>query len=359
MKKASRAVTGIATIAATGIIITAFPGCGKANGEASAVQKDAAKAVNNKDAALTCNGDSIAFAELDTLANAQIKAYIEKGMGMEDDAKEEALNNLRRSFANMFLQKILLTQEAKRRGIEVTDADIQAELAKIEDMAKSQGKTLDQLIEESPMPKEFLMNNIRDGVHAQKLFAKIKDEFKVAAEDVAAAKAKIVTAAAALEKITGIKKQLADGADFAELARLHSTCPSGKRDGGTLGTFGKGMMVKPFEDAAFGLEVGVVSDVVTTQFGLHLVKVTAKDEEAGTVTASHILISVDPEQTEEEIIEKLREPQVQQAVMELFTRLQNEAKIECNLPGVVFKPGAGLVSAEEAQHEHGENCDHE
>jgi len=358
MKKASRAVTGIATIAATGIIITAFPGCGKANGEEQAVQKEAAKAVETKDAALTCNGDSIAFAELDALANAQIKAYTDRGMGTEEKEREATLNMFRRNFANMFLQKILLTQEARRRGIEVTDADVKAELAKLEDMAKSQGKTLDQLIEESPMPREFLMNNIRDGIYAQKLFAKIKDDFKVAPADVAAEKARLVTTPeAALEKIHGIKKQLADGADFAALARLHSTCPSGKRDGGALGTFGRGMMVKPFDDAAFSLEVGVVSDVVTTDFGLHLVKVTAKDDDAGTVTASHILIGVDPEQTDEEIVDKLREPQVQQAVMDLFNRLQNEAKIVCNLPGVVFKPGAGLVSEEEAQH--GEDCDHE
>ena len=68
-------------------------------------------------------------------------------------------------------------------------------------------------------------------------------------------------------------KKLHDGATFEELAMKFSKCPSGKR-GGALGEFGKGMMVKPFEDAAFGLEVGKVSGVVPTQFGHHLIKRT-------------------------------------------------------------------------------------
>lgn len=73
--------------------------------------------------------------------------------------------------------------------------------------------------------------------------------------------------------IKDLKGQLDDGADFAELAGEHSDCPSGS-DGGSLGSFGKGQMVKEFQDAAFGLEDGGVSDVVETDFGYHLIKRT-------------------------------------------------------------------------------------
>ena len=66
-------------------------------------------------------------------------------------------------------------------------------------------------------------------------------------------------------------KKLNDGVTFEELAKDYSKCPSGK-SGGNLGDFGKGMMVKPFEDAAFELKVGQVSDPVKTQFGHHLIK---------------------------------------------------------------------------------------
>jgi peptidyl-prolyl cis-trans isomerase C len=66
-------------------------------------------------------------------------------------------------------------------------------------------------------------------------------------------------------------KRIAAGESFETLARQHSQCPSGKQ-GGMLGTFGRGQMVKPFEDAAFALEPGQISGPVRTQFGFHLIK---------------------------------------------------------------------------------------
>jgi parvulin-like peptidyl-prolyl isomerase len=71
-----------------------------------------------------------------------------------------------------------------------------------------------------------------------------------------------------------LKEQIDGGANFALLAAANSQCPS-KANGGALGTFGPGMMVKPFEDAAFALEVGKVSGPVQTQFGYHLIHRTA------------------------------------------------------------------------------------
>lgn len=69
--------------------------------------------------------------------------------------------------------------------------------------------------------------------------------------------------------------KLDDGADFADLAKEFSTGPSGP-NGGDLGWFGPGMMVKPFEDAVVGLEPGAVSAPVETQFGWHVVKLNDK-----------------------------------------------------------------------------------
>ncbi|MCA9612585.1 MAG: peptidyl-prolyl cis-trans isomerase [Sandaracinus sp.] len=78
----------------------------------------------------------------------------------------------------------------------------------------------------------------------------------------------------AQREIAEIEGKLTSGGDFAALARTHSDCPSGA-SGGDLGSFGRGQMVKAFEDAAFGLEVGATSGVIETPFGYHLIRRTA------------------------------------------------------------------------------------
>ena len=77
-----------------------------------------------------------------------------------------------------------------------------------------------------------------------------------------------------LSEAIQLQTQLTEGVAFTDLAKQYSTCPSGA-NGGALGTFGPGQMVKPFEDATFALEVGKVSDPVETQFGFHLIQRTA------------------------------------------------------------------------------------
>jgi parvulin-like peptidyl-prolyl isomerase len=72
-----------------------------------------------------------------------------------------------------------------------------------------------------------------------------------------------------------LKSQINSFSDFKYYARIYSTCPSG-RNGGSLGCFGRGQMVKPFENAAFNGNVGEVSDPIKTQFGYHLLWVTQK-----------------------------------------------------------------------------------
>ncbi|MCY9786046.1 peptidylprolyl isomerase [Nocardiopsis sp. EMB25] len=83
----------------------------------------------------------------------------------------------------------------------------------------------------------------------------------------------VSTEAEALE----LKGQIENGADFAEVARQRSSCPS-SRDGGNLGSFGPGQMVPEFDKVVFSAPVGVLQGPVKTQFGMHLLEVTSRQD---------------------------------------------------------------------------------
>ncbi len=77
------------------------------------------------------------------------------------------------------------------------------------------------------------------------------------------------------EECNKLKEKIAGGADFAEIAREHSKCPSGA-EGGSLGEFGPGQMVKEFDEVVFSAELNKVQGPVKTQFGYHLLEVTSR-----------------------------------------------------------------------------------
>lgn len=78
-------------------------------------------------------------------------------------------------------------------------------------------------------------------------------------------------------KCNELKTAIENGADFAQVARENSSCPS-SRDGGNLGSFGRGQMVREFDEVVFSAPVNVVQGPVKTQFGYHLLEVTSRKD---------------------------------------------------------------------------------
>jgi peptidyl-prolyl cis-trans isomerase C len=121
----------------------------------------------------------------------------------------------------------------------------------------------------------------------------------------------------AKEKAEALLKKVKAGEDFAALAKKESTCPSSAQ-GGDLGFFSKGQMVAPFEKAAFALKPGEISDVVETQFGYHIIKVTEhKDGE----TAKF-------DDTKDKLKEYLKGQKTQKAVTDYIAALKTKANVE-------------------------------
>ena len=124
-----------------------------------------------------------------------------------------------------------------------------------------------------------------------------------------------------LKAIQKLREQLitAKGVGFDKLAKEHSDCPSSAR-GGDLGSFGRGQMVPAFEKAAFTQKIGDVGEVVETQFGYHLIKVTKKS------TAGQRKF----EDVKEEISRQLDAPKRQKTMQEYIASLESKAKITRN-----------------------------
>jgi peptidyl-prolyl cis-trans isomerase C len=121
----------------------------------------------------------------------------------------------------------------------------------------------------------------------------------------------------AKEKAAALLKQIKAGKDFAELAKTNSDCPS-KEQGGDLNFFGKGQMVPAFETAAFALKPGEVSDIVETQFGYHIIKVTER-KEAGEAKFDEV---------KPRILDYLKNEKTQKAINDYIAQLKEKAKIE-------------------------------
>jgi peptidyl-prolyl cis-trans isomerase C len=121
----------------------------------------------------------------------------------------------------------------------------------------------------------------------------------------------------AKEKAEALLKRVKGGEDFAAVAKAESGCPSGK-NGGDLGEFGRGQMVKPFEDTAFSLKPGELSDVVETQFGYHIIKVVDKKP---AVTTNYDDVKL-------KIVDYLKGLKVQKGINEYLKGLQAKAKID-------------------------------
>ncbi len=207
------------------------------------------------------------------------------------------------------LQRHLIAQELKRRGVVLSQMDIddQTEIAlerilrqnnlteeQAEHILKQQGRSLESFKQELrqavalDMQKERLRDLVvgpieptdhelsayledhreeydtPEQVHARHILIRVPEN---------ASEAEI---AQAKKQIEDIKQELENGADFSELAKKYSQDPGSAQNGGDLGFFSRGQMVQEFEEAAFALEPGQVSDPVRTQFGFHLIKVEEK-----------------------------------------------------------------------------------
>ncbi len=262
-----------------------------------AQEEESQKQEAEKDVVISVDGKVLKKAELAANVKNKMKPY--KDMIPADKIKELE-QGVRKQLLEEFVVKTVLLKEADRKKITATQKDIEM----FYDEIKSQlppDKELSAFLKENNVTRDDIVLGIKIrklvekemGAKAAPTEKEIKNFYKENADKFKTSETVHVrhilvtldpkddekTKAEKREKIENLRKKILEGADFAEVARESSECPS-KENGGDLGEIKKDQTVKPFEDAAFGQQVNVVGPVVTTEFGYHVIEVLGKTPES-------------------------------------------------------------------------------
>ena len=275
------------------------------------------------------SGEAVQF-ELDRL----VRFYMSHGMTM-DEVKQN-LPKLEEKALDQAVGAKLLLDRAQELDIPLMAADIDAEVSKVVTQVggpENYKKALDaQGITEFAFRKELekgakvnkLVEQACSGVadptddEVAKFYEAHKAEFVVPPQVLCQHILVKGSDDAALDKIKAIRERIVSGkSDFAAEAKEHSDCPSGQ-EGGSLGWFGRGMMVPEFDKVAFEMKKGEVSGVVSTQFGYHIIY--KADEKGG---GEQTLVDV-----HDQIKDLLRHEARGRAMDAFVAELKANAKIE-------------------------------
>jgi hypothetical protein len=288
------------------------------------------------------NGTPLTWAAMEKRAMGFLKDDVEVNhLVIPTNRMEEAKEHFRHRSIKAFVFKTVMMEEAVNQKIAVVDADRQAGLRSLAESMKSRNWTTNDFFLKGPMGEEMMRHEFEDGLVIDKLLKQnVREKLKVGDGEIAAiVDALDATNRATRVKLEGIRKQLLDGADFADTARNVSQDPSAK-NGGDLGEFARGKILRDFEQAAFSQKVGEVGPIIATRHGFHILKVTARTPatpETGsspavpeTARVSHILLNTVPIDRKK-ITDSIVRTKYNAGVEAYYRQLKSKAKIECFL----------------------------
>jgi len=264
-------------------------------------------------------------------SDADVVAVVNGEPITRDELYEEMVRAVGREVLDELILIKLVQQEASARGVTVSPEEIAAEVAAIEDDVGGP-EQLASLLSLYGMTVEDLERQI----HLNRLVRALAgDGIEVTEDEIRSyfdenrerlAKPEQVRARHILveteEEARELRERYLTGEDFAELAREHSIDRGSANLGGDLGWFGRGVMVQPFEEAAFSLEPGQISEPVQSPFGYHLILVEEREEGAEAVL---------DEATRDSIREQLWEEKLSQRIPVWLEELRSAADVEVRL----------------------------
>ncbi len=301
---------------------------------------------SSKEVVATVNGQDITVEEFEQVYNIQKKSIemlygeealtkeISEGVTFADQLKEDVLQQI--------IDVNIMYKEAEKEKLLPTDKEVEEKYKEIKtqiDSDEEYKKSLEEAgVDDAYIKKEqkqilalenyqenFLKEHEVTDEEAKKYYDEHKDEFYI--DEVRASHILISTRNENNEPLSTKEKEKAKqkaeeilakvkaGEDFATLAKENSDDPGSAANGGDLDFFGKGVMVEEFETAAFGLNVGEISEIVETDFGYHIIKVTDKKQ---------------GQEPFEDVKEEIKTNLEQEEFTSNLEKLTSEAKIEKN-----------------------------
>jgi peptidyl-prolyl cis-trans isomerase SurA len=206
---------------------------------------------------------------------------------------------------DLFINYKLKVKEAEKRGMDQTE----------------EFKNEFKIINEDLKKPYLLKNSIQEG-ELRKAYSRMQEIVKASHILIQfPSNASQADSLAVFRMVMSLKEKAENGADFNELALEYSDDPSAESNRGDLGYFTALQMVQPFEDAAFGLSVGQISEPVLTDYGYHIIKLEDRRPNPGEIRVFHILVRTDPADT-------LSEERAKRRIAEAYTALQNNESWE-------------------------------
>lgn len=218
------------------------------------------------------NGKPISLAQFEQQAAQSQVALVQQGVDPNSDQGKQAVKGLREQVLSQLIDDSLVEQAATAANINVNATEINNRVQQVITDAGGQAK-FDEYLKNNQLTIQDLCQQIRANLFGEAMMARVTGNLPARAEQIHVAHilfANKADADAALQKLQA-------GADFGALAKQVSQDEATRDNGGDLGWFPRGVMPPEFEQAAFALEPGKISGVVSTQLGLHIIKLLEKD----------------------------------------------------------------------------------
>ncbi len=255
------------------------------------IEKDSTegKVIDGKNVVACVNEEHVLKSDFDIQVDRVKTALEANGQDFSSAEGKKNFQEIKKKVLDSMIRDIIALQQAEKSNVSLKNGQLEETIAQLEQYHGGKD-ALDNYLKNQDMDRaqftellkeQLIINNLKEKLTSditvtdddvKKYYNENKEMFKLSSPEIRASHILLKTE----EEAKKVLSQLKEGKDFAELAKKYSTDSATSAEGGDLGFFGKGQMIPEFEKAAFALKPGEISDIVKSEFGYHIIKVTGE-----------------------------------------------------------------------------------